>query len=608
MATETRRSLNGLIAIPLAAILILAVVPIISSTAKGIDLLVTDDNLWFDPADLTPVRISVEIGSVTLEQVSAALTQSLGDAQFKKVASGDIQFRSDLLNGTLRLDARSGTISLNSNQATHAAIVKINHTLRQLELNGATSPGVETPLAVRAHDMSQYIDFLASVSGVKKETITALDQAIADSKGKPVIFRYYIGNDFRYHPNSGDTPDPLKIAEMQAINGPDVVIGQLPGNSRGLMPLFIPGQSVVFHARTFHATNILGQYNPGLVNAHIVQVLTDNKWIEANFWKDYAPQALPETVLLHDLIKSHSGASHSVKTNLAEILNKRFPKGWVLKGVMESSSNFDIVTDKIDIRARLESYYAGDFLSFLAKTKKEYEGQDLDILYSTLQEHRDYIGWRISEYMKQPKRAIVQARLPLDFEYRVEAVAGHILHGATIDRHNWLLAYNHQPLIPKNPEAMRIVGKFAQTVINKLPVELRETNFAWDIATLKGGGASAIESNAGSESGFLFDHEEAPESVLALNQFLRQYPAAVAKGKIRGHGLQPRDQMKYLKEKFNQWGIDPNIHLPNIKLSIDGTATDLKPYKVDRRFIVSTVGQPNKFRKALTCHEIFGAL
>src|SRR5690606_31029925 len=69
--------------------------------------------------------------------------------------------------------------------------------------------------------------------------------------------------------------------------------------TQGQYPLQVPGQSVVFHHKSYHGKNILGKYNPALINPNIIAVM-NNKYFEYTLWNKYVPGAIPHSVLLKD--------------------------------------------------------------------------------------------------------------------------------------------------------------------------------------------------------------------------------------------------------------------------------------------------------------------
>ena len=454
-------------------------------------------------------------------------------------------------------------------QLTHQEILNVKRALPDIQRFGGRSLSPEIPLAIRIRDVHGHDDFLAAISGLPLKTIQEIDQAVIRNRaaGRPTVVRYFL--DDREHGNPEDFKKLAKAYENS-------VVTHIPANSYGKMPLVVPGSSVVFHSRVFHNQSILGQLNPGLVNSNIAQILTANKYVESLFWQQYAPEALPET---HLLSKMNLNLANPQK--LVEQLNHKFPQGWVMKGVNESATNFSIITDQTKLAQEIEAYQKSDFEKFKAATYQRLVGYDDDDIYTALQEHKNYFGWRASQYLNSPERVIVQRKVDIDREFRVEAINGKILRKATIDRHNWWLEMKNLPFQQSAPETFKKVEDFAQSLVDKLPPHLRETNFAFDIALLKNGNYIAIESNAGSECGFLPNLDI---SVAALNEYLLKLPELKNEGQVTLQGLSGIEQMKYLQEHFKTWGIDPSLEYPQYQFLKSELKTQFKSVEVAKKF------------------------
>src|SRR5262249_41107904 len=111
---------------------------------------------------------------------------------------------------------------------------------------------------------------MAAQSGIELSIVKRLrkESEEAIQNGKPLIFRYFLGD-----PKTVDRSD---FAE-QTTYYDDTVVGFINAENYGRIPLYIPGESVVFHRRHFHRKNILGKYNPGLINFNLQQAF-ENRW------------------------------------------------------------------------------------------------------------------------------------------------------------------------------------------------------------------------------------------------------------------------------------------------------------------------------------------
>jgi hypothetical protein len=566
---------------PICALMISILMAV--TAAQAANVMITNDQLWFDAQDKTPVQIMVEVKGANSREVANLLAAALGNEKVKLQGEASVIQRS--LSSPLSIydvngEAGGGSLGFSDTEVRieaqglyHSDVVRLNKALRELKKSGLRGPNPDLPLAVQVRNLKGHDDFVSAISGLRAKTIRELEarEQKGSSVSNPVIFRYYL--------DDREKEDPNDFEELKTYQG-DAIVSVIPGNTFGQSPLLIPGESVVFHGRAFHDASVLGKYNPGLINSNIATALSYNKYVESLFWEEYAPGAMPETRLLAHL----TGENPDVYA-LAAKLKSIFPGGWVLKGVNESSSGLKIVTDKIDLVKEWETYKNGDFENFKAATYKKMAGFDEDNIYETLQTHEGYFGWRINQYLENPDNAIVQKKLSIVTEFRVDGISGRVLgNGSTLDRHNWTKESMGLPFEVSPPALIKRVEAFTQEIMNGLPPELREMNFAFDIAQLSDGNFAMIEGNAGSECGYIANYGV---SVKALNVFLREYPRLVREGKLRGTGLGIEDQMKFLAHKFKAWNIDPKVHYKTFRFTSKGLVSEIQPVTVDAKYFVS---------------------
>ncbi|HWU42730.1 MAG TPA: hypothetical protein VN132_04800, partial [Bdellovibrio sp.] len=398
-------------------ILIFALMLGLSVHAWAADFYFTKNNLWFDPTDKETVTAVLDLKGIEHATVQMLLSYYLPPPIFQRI---QIEIAEQYGQPFVR-----ATFS----NMSHADLVRVSEMLPQFVQPrfGGTTMSPEIPLALRVENLKGHDDFVAAVTGLPLKTIKDIDKAAikAEKTGKTLVVRYFL--------DDRKKDDPQDYKELRTANG-DAVVTVIPANTYGQMPLSVPGKSVVFHSRSFHGMTILGSLNPGLANSQIAQALTANKYVEALFWNQYAPEALPETHLLANM-----NLNLANPLILVQQLNQMYPEGWVMKGVNESSSNFSIITDQTKLVEEIEAYSHSDFEQFKAKTYQEMAGYDEDNIYETLQEHKNYFGWRASLYLKNPTRVIIQRKVAIKREFRVEVIGGKVLVKGTIDRHNWLL-------------------------------------------------------------------------------------------------------------------------------------------------------------------------
>lgn len=433
-------------------------------------------------------------------------------------------------------------------------IVEFREFNNELDVTAPVKEAMGLMEAAKKYGYYDHDSLVYALSGIDPASLASLRERVRTThKEDPLIFRYFLGDP--------ETANKGKLSWQLGLFGANPS-GFLPWNERGLTPLVLPGESVVFHRRPIHGSNILGKYNPSLINSVLQQAL-ENKLVEANFWEEYAPGAMPATETFSHFTSPET--SPLAAETLAAKLRDRFPKGWVLKGVWDFGSEKAVITNDLDLAAELRKYRAGDFDEFSRQVREEHKDKGPEETLEILQKHEGYSGWRISQYLADPDGAIVQERLDIGKEFRVEVIAGKVLsNGSTIDRWSYLAG----PGISRPPttDQLRKVEAFAQSIIHKLPEELRGTPFGMDVALLRDGSVRLIESNPGGNSNFIA--EENKESVAALDAFLKTVPKLTKQGQIHT-GLSDLAQIRYLRLKFAKWGIDSSRHYRNMRFLAD---------------------------------------
>jgi hypothetical protein len=90
----------------------------------------------------------------------------------------------------------------------------------------------------------------------------------------------------------------------------------------------------VWHQRTEHRFNLMGEENPGLINYNIAHFL-ENKWFEYKYWEDLCSGFLAQTKLLFDILPEGVSKYNVPPEIFMEAATKHFPNGWILKGVWD---------------------------------------------------------------------------------------------------------------------------------------------------------------------------------------------------------------------------------------------------------------------------------
>lgn len=405
-------------------------------------------------------------------------------------------------------------------------------------------------LFIKSMNEGEFV-FLEKVGGLLKRDFAELKKAEVDAGDQPWIVRtmLYDGKTDPYDPKV--SREEVYFKRIYGVRNSTLVF--VNGQEIPETPLILGGESVVFHNIPSLGKIFRGKYNPGLSNQFIGEFI-EHKYHEALFWSQYAPGAMAKTKTLAEFVSaSTSGA------DLQKSLDETFPEGWVIKGAFESATQEQfIITDRHNIEEQLSLYSESfeDFQALREKAIAEAAGNNPDLQARMTREHPAFFGWRLKRYMKFPENAIVQSRLDIKSEYRVEAIGGQVIGGdSTIPRYQYDIPASEDW---RDAEEIKKVEAFVRQTLEKLPLKLRATPFAFDIAVLQDGSLRLIESNPLSNSGFLaFDKR----GVKALNKFLIRFPEMLEKGEV-SEGYTPVEQKLFI-ETFNwRHGLNLSLDVP----------------------------------------------
>jgi len=445
---------------------------------------------------------------------------------------------------------------------------------------------------VSAADQFGYYDhdrLLSELSGVPLDQIKELrKRALSSEKtGKAFSWRYFLAD-----PELTNLKPYIEHKNMN-YRQKDLV-GFLSPNYRGTPPaLYIPGESVIMHRRPIHATNITGKYNPGLTN-HLIALALENKYVEAKFFEDLIPGVMPNTKLLNEVIGKTTDINKITKK-----LNASFPSGWIMKGIWDLGTEGMLISNEMDLAKEIEIYKRSDFEVRRKRLLSDPEWKNIGEEYflAELRKFKGYKGWKILQLLKNRTQFLVQEKMDIRTEYRVEVLGGKVLgNGSTIDRYAYKTDYKIKP----DPKEVRRVEKYVTKIIKKLPTELQGTPFAFDIAVSSKGKLMVVESNPGSNSNFLYE-EDWKKSINALSNFLDSYPSALKQGLVPV-GMDEKTQLKWLQEKFAKWNI-------NTQVQYAGYFFDYKNGAIsDHEYPFKKIS-PNKYQVAFTnCEAGYKAL
>jgi hypothetical protein len=413
--------------------------------------------------------------------------------------------------------------------------------------------------AVKIYGYFDHDQLVAQLTGVDAKSLVQLRNNLKKAKtsGAPVNYRYYFAD-----------PENLNLpawSRNQKAYEEDA-LGYINPTQYGKKALYIDGESIVLHRTPFHDKTVLGKFNPNLTNRFVRQVL-ENKYAEFKFFNDYAPGSIPNTELLSD----HFQAGMTFESFEAS-LRTRFPNGYIIKGVWDLGSEKSILTDSLKIAKTIKAYKNSDFDEYAANLRADQSLVDSapDYLIDRYKDHPNYLGWKLTQLLNHPEQSIVQEKVNIDRELRIEIIGGKVIGGeSTIDRYQYLAMLtkkgreNYRPI---SHEVVIEAEKYAQNIIDQLPNEFKATPFSVDVALLKDGQFALIESNPGGNSNFLY--EERPESIKALTEYLKFYHERELRGEVP-KGLSDKEQMTYIKRKFKEWKIDSKAQFPTFKFLAD---------------------------------------
>lgn len=358
---------------------------------------------------------------------------------------------------------------------------------------------------------------------------------ISNPYSKPYIVRQFLGS-----PDGLEKSDEYleyeSLVEKYERRSIPIWVDTLKAGDEAYL---LPGESIVFHRLPGTSENIMGKYNPALINGEISKVL-DHKFIEFAFWNKYAPQTMARTQLLSDF-----GGSNEVDVrSLKKSLDKKYPNGWVIKGIWDTATQKEfLITSDTDLESELRKYKANyqDFIDFRSEMGHKYASSNPDMFTRKMRERDEFTGYRVNRFIKKPHEFIVQEKLEIVEEYRVEVIAGKVLaDGSTIPRYQYSYPDSDEYLKDPNIKKVEI---FTQQAVDQLPKELRNMTFGMDIALLKDGSIKMIESNPQGNSGFLAYDKR---SIKALDKFLQRYPQMVKDG-IINQGMTTGRQVSWIR-------------------------------------------------------------
>lgn len=366
--------------------------------------------------------------------------------------------------------------------------------------------------------------------------------------GEAVIVKY-----IAWDPESCPHIHRRTIQKLQKTYKKDnVIFGFMSPQFHGYSPLVIPGNSIVWHSSPMHRFNIIGKYNPSLVNFNVAQFL-ENKFFEHLFYETYCPAYFPVTKHLRDILPPGTDLKNIPVDLFTSSANKAFPDGWIIKGVWEMDGSHEIINHKIQGHRLLDDMYKSQFLDWASKHKYQNEGYGCDPhqgLNSILRTSRHVIAHKLHNYLHNGNDVIIQKWTPTYREFKLECYG-------TVCPKDLITEYEEQ----RNDtsavsKGIRNNSLFAfQQCLANIPDKIRGMALSVDIGVIRDFATPVIyETNPGGKSVYILQDSE---TVKKHNNFLQSYPELYSSSKKVQKGLSPEDQIKYIINLIHHWKINP---------------------------------------------------
>ncbi len=251
----------------------------------------------------------------------------------------------------------------------------------------------------------------------------------------------------------------------------------------------------------------------------LLDSMENDKWKEYKYFNEHAPNALPPTDNLGELLKAQKAprdmkARQEYLKQVQTLLKSKYPDGYILKPTGGVQSAGVLPTDKHDF-AELYKQYRSQRLSKRISQLDSLNGDAWEHSWKNLRSEPGFEGRVLHQMMRDPSKVIVQKRMPLETkgpigtfisnmvganpskELRVHVVNGRAVPELTTSR------YFHPEMALFERQKLKDATNFAQSISDRLPKEHQGFNFAMDVAPLQNGGFTMIESNPGGASGLL---------------------------------------------------------------------------------------------------------
>jgi hypothetical protein len=393
---------------------------------------------------------------------------------------------------------------------------------------------------------------------------------------KKILFKYIVWN-------SETCPNIYQDYHQKTINFytkvEKFILGHIETAIFGYAPFIIPGNSVVWHQRQEHRFNILGKYNPSLINLNIAHFL-ENKWFEYMYFENYCPNFFPKSKLLFNLLPGGVNRFDVAPELVSKLANEHFPNGWILKGVWDYNGIEHVITHKTNIVKEFHKYKSSNFDQIYEIKKKNLVGcEPIEDINDALKNNTHFIGFKIGTLLKDSAHTFLQEYQQIEREYRIECVSGYCpMEAMNPDTE---LGYKDS----KTTEHLyrKSVNDFFMKCINSLPEILRGIPLTADPAILKGGRFVTFETNPGG-NGWLIHNELkiAKEHNKVMKKYIQMFEEDSMDSPLH-RGMKLEEEIKYLTHMMKVWNVSLPIHakkfeniLPDRILDSEHSLTEIK--------------------------------
>lgn len=280
-----------------------------------------------------------------------------------------------------------------------------------------------------------------------------------------------------------------------------------------------------------------GTVNPGTSPASqgLSNRIAEDKWREYLFFEKHAPGSMARTQSMQQVMRQMGvkrvpkdpKKQRQLMDELQGRLGKSYgteagkeaPGGYLLKEIGGAQSAGVFPQEKHNFGSLLSKSKQKKIQSKLDKLDKQLDKDEItsaqwEKAFKELRGQEGFAGRVLEQTIKNPRNVVVQQKVPIaettglrrlvskalgqpaSKEIRVHVIGGKAVPELATARFDPTMGLFERKL-------PREASEYAQSIVDKLPKNVRQTEFGMDIAPLQGGGFKLIEANPGGQSGLL---------------------------------------------------------------------------------------------------------